>query len=448
MNAVMLGLAWLASLGAVFILGILSAFAIHLGPGAGGQSGDLSLDQRAAMLVIERYSGKPADIAAVMAVGSNTGIPDQLEQAVRAILRSGDPAERERASALLVAGLPSRQVMGVIKVLQEIPANPARDQVLGVFLEAWAVEDGRRAIIFATSLPAPAEQELAVESVLKGWSRERPEDAWAWVIDQSGSIGRAERWLAIIVSSMGSVDRSTALRLLEEMPESDFRNQLAGIVMDQLLLNLSPREAINWLGEFPGSSVFAAAAVLAGEWARTEPRAATQWLFQSYPSNLEGLMAPLSEWVYDDPKGAMDWVWTSIQGVRRQSLLDAAAGEWLANDGPAPLANWLNANGPHPFLDGAVSQLALQTADYDPATAMVWAHSVNDPGNRSTLEIVIGRRWIEMDPQAAAQELPRLLQTEPARAALLEPPPEDTDPVTVAETVVEPAPDEAPPPAQ
>ena len=45
-NVVTIGIAWMVSLGFVFILGILSAFALHLGPGAGtGMGSDLSIEQ-------------------------------------------------------------------------------------------------------------------------------------------------------------------------------------------------------------------------------------------------------------------------------------------------------------------------------------------------------------------------------------------------------------------
>jgi hypothetical protein len=420
-NAVTLGLIWMASLGVVFVLGILSAFAFHLGPGAGSGTGDLTLDQRAMMLEIERQTGEPADIAAIMAVGSGEDVPVQLEQALRGALRVSDPDQRQRSAVLLVRGLPSRVLMGSIRLLQGIPASPGRDQVLGVFLETWASEDGRRAMVFATSLQAAAERELAIHSVLRGWSRVEPSLAWAWVLEQSGSAGRAERWLSIIVSSMGAVDRTTAFQLLEKMPASNFRDNMSGVIMEQILSVQTPREAMDWLGEFPGSGVVLAATQLAETWAVTEPEAAAKWLYRSYPENVDGFAGVLGEWVYVDPATAADWVWTAFAGDDRRDLMDLVAQEWIGNEGPAPLASWINSVGPHIALDGAIGMIALQTVDLDPAMAMVWAQSLVDDDNRSTLEIVLGRRWIKMAPQDAANRLPQYVRSESARAALLEP---------------------------
>ena len=254
MNVIMLGLAWMASLGVVFVLGILSAFAFHLGPGAGGSASDLTMDQREMMLVVERYTGQPADIASIMSISGDDGLPDQLEQALRGILRVVDFEERDSAALRIVRGLPSRNVMAIIRFLQEFPVNPARDQVLGRCLESWAMEDGRRAIVFASSLKTVPERELAIQSVLRGWSRVEPALAWGWVLEQTGASRRAERWLTIIISNLGSIDRSTAFSLLERMPESSFRDQMSQVVMEQMLFVLKPREAITWLGEFPAAT--------------------------------------------------------------------------------------------------------------------------------------------------------------------------------------------------
>ncbi len=436
MSAVMLGLGWLASLGAVFILGILSAFAFHLGPGAAGTgNSDLTLEQRELMLVLERYTGQPADIATIMSVGSGEDLPEQVEQALRAIMRNPDPETRQMDARRLVRGLPSRRVMAGIKFIQEIPADPGRDQVLGCLLEAWAEEDGRRAVAFAASLNSPSERELAIRSVLRGWSKEQPADAWLWVREQAGNSRRSERWLEVIVSSLTAASRGTAFNLLERMPDTDFRNRMGMVVMEQVLANETPREAINWLGEFPATARPLAAVTLAQTWAATEPEAAASWIHQAFPREIDGLGQVLAEWTYTDPVAAADWTWRTFSGSLRSELLDILSAEWVANDGPAPLADWLNEQAADPTLDGAIRNLALNTAAYDPATALVWAQSVYDPDTRSMLEIYIGQQWIRQNPDEAAASLPGLLESESARAALLAPVEEEyyEEPVPVSE---------------
>ncbi|MEX0331736.1 MAG: hypothetical protein AB3N64_09970 [Puniceicoccaceae bacterium] len=421
-NAVMLGLGWMASLGVVFVLGILSAFAFHLGPGAdSSSSSDLTLEQRELMLIIERYTGVPADISSIMSVGSGDGLTEQMENTLRAIMRSGDRDERAMDAERLARGLPSRKVMAAIKFLQEIPPNPGRNQVLGQFLESWASEDGRRAVAFASSLSSIPERELATQAALRGWSKDKAADAWAWVVDQAGNSRRAERWLEVVVSSLSADDSSVAFQLLEQMAESDFRHRMAVVVMDRILQSLTPREAIAWLGEFPASSSPYAAAYLAVTWATAEPEAAARWMRGAFPGQIAGMGDVLREWVYVDPEAAAEYAWRNYSGEARRQLMDVVSDEWIANDGPAPLAGWLNTHGPDSTLDGAIALLALSTAEFDPATALVWAQSVFDLDERSMLEILIGRQWIRSAPDEAAAALPVLLESESSRAALLEP---------------------------
>lgn len=425
-NAVFLGIAWLISLGAVFVLGILSAFAFHLGPGAGDAANeDLTLNQRDLLLTVERYAGAPVDIAALLAYSDQASLPEQLEQALRGILRENDSRIREMGALRLVRGLPSRWVMGSIRFLQEIPAGPARNQVLERFLETWAAEDGRSAIAFATALASGREQQLAIASVLRGWSAVRPAAAWNWVVEREGNSRRTERWLEVILTNLGSTDRETAFSLVEKMSGESLQTRMALVVMEQILRNAQPREAITWLGELPEATRGAAAAFLAGKWAALNPALAAAWLHEAYPFEAAGLETVLREWVYAAPENAVDWVWETFSGEERRDWMDLVAEEWIANDGPTPVAQWLNTRGADESLDGAIESLALATAEVDPATALVWAQSILDPDARSMLEIVIGREWIRLSPEAAGENLPLLLESEAARAALLNPAYED-----------------------
>ena len=184
MNAVTIGLAWMASLGAVFLLGILLAFAFHLKPGAGGSStSDLSLDQREMLLVIERYTGKVADIGQIVSTDNDDILPEQVEQTIRAITREANPAWRQSAAERLARGLPLRKRMKAIQFMQNFPSDPGRNQTLGAFLEIWAKDDGRRAIAYATSLETLAEREVAIASVLSGCASSDPVTAWKWVVE-------------------------------------------------------------------------------------------------------------------------------------------------------------------------------------------------------------------------------------------------------------------------
>lgn len=439
LSYISLGLFWLASLGIVFVLGVLSAFAFHLKPGVDGSSASLSIEERQLGLVVERFIGEPADFATLRSFG-HAGLAPQLEQTLRAILRNPDADLRFIAIHQLLSGLPSRQLMAAIRFLQELPVQTARNEALQLFVQRWGQQDGRSAIAWATSLNAAHDAELAVAAVLNGWARVRPLEAWAWVVEKSGTPRRAQNWLEIILVNLERVNRPQAFELLRSLPNSQTQIEIAVTLMDGILMEHSPRSAMNWLAELPDNAVAAATTRLAVVWSRTEPEAAAQWLFAAFPDEYYGMQFILREWAFVAPERAATWVMANYRGERLRLLMDGLASEWIANSGPIPIAQWINQRGPEPALDGAIERLALATAPSEPATALVWAQSISNPQSRSLLEMFIARQWLEADPDAAEATLGLLLESETVRRVLLPVPEPPWEPVTAAN---EPMPVEA-----
>lgn len=420
LTAVSLGIAWLLSIGAAFVMGVLSAFAFHLAPEAGpAHQANASLAERDLMITIERYSGEPADMATLKSVAAGDPIPQQLESTLRAVLRHPNANERLMAAHRIANGLPHRKSMACIRFLGQLPPAPPRDQVWGVFLESWGQRDGRSAMGFAASLNQPREQQNAISAVLRGWTRQQPKEAWAWVSEHAGNTRRAQQWFEIILANLSRNDRMVAFDLLRNLPDSPFRSDMAAVVMDQILAVEPPPEAVDWLGELPDSSAPDAAAFLALRWSLSDPPAAADFLHSSFPEQQEALAEVLREWVYREPTIAFNWAWDTLPPQSLQNLLPAMAEEWIALAGPPALAEWINQMGPDPALDQPIQQLALATAPLNPPTALSWAQSIQAGDLRSSTEIQVANQWIEQDPESAARNLPDLLQTAEARATLL-----------------------------
>lgn len=420
LTAASLGIAWLLSIGAAFVMGVLSAFAFHLAPEAGpAHQANASLAERDLMITIERYSGQPADMAALKSVAAGDQLPQQLESTLRAVLRHHNTDERLMAAHRIANGLPHRKSMACIRFLGQLPPAPPRDQVWGVFLESWGHRDGRSAMGFAASLDRPREQQQAISAVLRGWTGQQPREAWAWVAEHAGNTRRAQQWFEIILANLGRNDRTVAFDLLRDLPDSPFRSDMATVVMDQLLAVHPPAEAANWLSELPPSTAPEAAAFLALRWSLSDPPAAAEFLLSSFPAQQEALAEVLREWVYRQPSTALNWAWDALPPTALRNLLPAMADEWIALAGPPPLAAWINQKGPDPALDQPIQQLALATAPLDPPTALSWAQSIQSVDLRSATEIQVAGQWIQQDPDSAAQNLPDLLQTAQARATLL-----------------------------
>jgi hypothetical protein len=418
LTVVSMGLAWLVSLGGVFLLGMLLAFAVHLGPDAAPSADGLGLRERHLRVVMEELTGQPADMADLMAVGDTEEVGPQLEDALRAILRLRSPEEQLVAAYRMVSSLPERRLLGSIRFLRDLGADPARDRVLGKFLEAWGGLDGRSAILFSSKLPG-SERAQATAAVVRGWSRQEPVEAWNWVMEREPNARLAQRWVAIILQDQAHLNRALAMDLLDSLEPGPFQNRMGLLIFEQILETELPDSALAWLGQLPREVDSAAYGRVALAMARTNPEAAVTWLRETSPSDEASLIDILSDWGAARPEAAVAWAWANLEGVPLTLAMDALAEVWLEVAGPSPLAEWLNIHGPGRALDGAIEALAMATLEVDPATALVWAQSVSAREDRILLELLIGRQWLQRAPENAAETLPLLLQSPEAKAALL-----------------------------
>lgn len=418
LTMVSLGLAWLLSLGGVFLLGMLLAFAVHLGPDAAPPEEGHGIKERHLRLLMEELTGQPADMARLMAVGDPAEMVPQLEDALRAILRLRNPEEQVVAAYRMVACLPERRLLGSIRFLHELEAEPARDRVLGRFLEAWGGLDGRSAILFCSKLVG-TERQQATAAVVRGWSRQEPVEAWNWVMERESNARLAQRWVSIILEDQARLNRSLAIELLDSLEPGEFQNRMGLLVFEQILQTELPDSALAWLGQLPSAVERMAYGRVALAMARTQPEVALEWLRQTSPADEASLLEILTDWAAARPEAAVAWAWEHVPGSSLARVMDVLAEIWLEVAGPAPLAEWLNQHGPGSPLDGAIEALALATLQVDPATALVWAQSVSEEEDRVMLEMVVGRHWMQRAPEEALETLPLLLQSPEAKAALL-----------------------------
>lgn len=418
LTVVSLGLAWLVSLGVVFVLGMLMAFAAHLSPTeSAAELGD-DLQQRNLALVIEELTGRAADMAAIMSYGDSDENVAQLEEALLAIVRLKSPEEQLVASYRLVSTLPERRLLGSIRFLKELGPGPSRDRVLSKFLEAWGGVDGRSAMVFCGKLRG-AERRDSTEAVIRGWSRHDPVEAWNWVMERETNARLAQRYVSIILEDQARLDRALSIELLDSLEPGEFQNRMGLLVFKQILAAERPEDALDWLGQLPQAVAGMAYGEVALAMARTNPPAALEWLGDVSIMDEPAIFDILSDWAASQPEAAVAWAWGNVEEGRLPLYMDALAEIWLSVSGPAPLADWLNAHGPGYVLDGAIEQLAMATLEVDPATALVWAQSVSDEKDRVMLELLVGRSWLERSPEEARENLSLLLTSDEARAALL-----------------------------
>jgi hypothetical protein len=402
-----LGLAWMVSLGVVFVLGLLAAFAFHLAPDQAGR-GSTPAERRLG-LVVESVLNEAPDFAALRAGGPRDMLPGQIAALLRRLcMETGDPAQRGYALRVLAEDLPQGRLAAAIRFLHESTAGPHRAEALQVFIQRWGSLDGRSATAFALALTDEPAREDILRAALAGWAAARPRDAWDWVRRTGGAESLVGERLGEVLWLVADTDVDMAFAWLDELDTAPTLSlQLSAFLAEYLQASRGPRQALAWVDAFPeGAPRLQALERFTRAWTAAEPQAVAQWA-QRIPDDdlrreVNGWL--VEAWAAHDPAGAVDWVWQEEAGPLRAHHVERIAEHWNRLDGPVPLARWLNTVGRHP--------------DLDPAIRLSWAQTVSRADDRTFLEAVVGRHWLQRDP-AAADILAQRLLTAGARTLLL-----------------------------
>lgn len=152
LTSITLGLVWLASLAAVFLLGLMAGFAFHLQPMAASAEQLTPVEQEAAA-VAEQLLGEALDWARLNSYSPRDRIPPQVEQILPALAGLSGPMERRTVSARFFRVLPQNKTGALATDL--VDAGDYDEDVLWGLLHAWAGHDPETArSFFAAALAA------------------------------------------------------------------------------------------------------------------------------------------------------------------------------------------------------------------------------------------------------------------------------------------------------
>ena len=374
MRPVMLAVVWLASLGGVFFLGLLLAFAFHRDPGA-GLSADSSLAERELAVILERLTGQPADLSAVFDPRTRG---DELPPAVQAawvnLLAEREPAARLYLARQLARALPPSLVARSVRFLAETPPNDARRDILTTLLEQWAMRDGRSAITFAQTVLQPRPGEDAVLAALAGWAQDQPRAAWDWAARTGGPTTQRANRLAEVAWMAAYDETVDPMAWMAELEEPRAQREVLVTLTDFFLQTDPPEGVARRLGNLPeGDARDAAKAHLSHRWAQ------------------------------EDPAAAMNWAETLTFGPARRETLQVVANAWIAQGGVQDVASWVNQQRSHADLDGVAQAIALAVVERDGPNAIAWAQTLTNDEDRGLTTTLVIDRWLARAPEAAAQ---------------------------------------------
>ncbi len=267
--------------------------------------------------------------------------------------------------------------------------NPRqRDRALEDVFAKAGLDEVKKALAWAESLPDGPMKKAALEKILKRWGELDGAGAAAYAVkvyEETGNAGLLREALA----GWAEKDPQGAMKQLESLGlgdglRRDIRRDLLGQWTDQNPVAAATYAAANRNTNSWGGLV----SVVADEWSKRDPQAATAWA--------AGLDTGR------DKRGAID---EAIKGWAESDLGGAAA--------------YVSSQPPGESRDVMAGSLARQIGRENPAAGLKWAAMVSDPGNqqRAVTGIVFG--VYRRDPTKALELLQGSPVPPPVQQAVL-----------------------------
>lgn len=416
--------AWLLSMGAVFLLGALLGLSVKRGsidvdPASAGDQ----LARLQAIVIVGNLNQQTPDMD-----GPRDAWVGEVRKALGALAQVSDTLQLRYEARVLARALDLTELLGTIQQMEGQPPSPARSRIMAALLERWGSLDPRSAMAYAASGKSGMDPEGALLSVLDGWALTAPRDAWKWVTESPATGSMLDQRVGAVILRAAQTDPQLAGTLARQAPTESTRAAALQAFLYQQLNRDRPQAVARWLEDVrAGDALEQATGYLAGEWARYAPAEAAAWAQQRTEAQGRSgaIVAVAHSWATLNPPFAAAWVAGLPAGEVRAMAAEAVAQGWLDQGGAPKLAVWLNSQDPHPDFDLAVAALARDSASQDPATALSWAATIQDAAVREMMALAIGRDWIATDPASARaaihnssldSSLKRLLTGEPVPA--------------------------------
>ncbi|MDX2111400.1 MAG: hypothetical protein SFY80_14305 [Verrucomicrobiota bacterium] len=404
LTRLVVAMAWLVSLGICFVLGAL--LGIPLGRSGGSvisnhlDGGTAPVDAELNALFV-RYTG-----SALLPQSDPGGLPDAWKLAWKNLLRVEDPNERAYVAGRFAGVLSLSQIADAAVYISGLPRASPQEEALSAVCRRWGELDGRSALAFAADT-VDIGHEVLLQAALAGWAARDPKAAWQWVLDRPVGRGTESARYAAILRSLASKDPDYALGLAASLPFAALREDALMAFARQQLEQAPPQRVINYWQELPPSPQRDTLYKFTAErWARYDPLAASTWVTTEVAQPLRNslLVSVAQSWVQTNPRQAMKWAFT-VDASEQADVVTATSLAWLEQEGPSPIAKWLNTEKRTAAHEPIINALALTLADTNPPAALTWARALHNSDNRDYAVTAVYKKWLQAQPDAALMAL-------------------------------------------
>jgi hypothetical protein len=346
--------------------------------------------------------------------------------ALKAVLSAKKRSDQLRALTGLIDKLPSGQLGQFFSSITESDLTAGQKRmVTNVLIQRWAETDPAAAAEFFKGLP-PRDQLANVDILANSWASYDPSGALAWAQSLPPSQARLSA-LGQTLAKTIETDPESALREFGRLDKSTARS--VSMQMYSAWVDTDPSSAVkSVLTAAEGGTVGdAAAQMVAGKWAKSDPAAALKWLMENGNGSspmLGGFAAALVNAAGAvDPRAtveAINGLPSSLASVN--SLRTSAIKLWLDAD-PAAAKAWFSQQPPATQTEYALAATRNSLTPANAEAMIPLVEGMSQSGAKTTALINILKQWASAQPEAAlryasqmqdratvAQIMPSLLQ--------------------------------------
>lgn len=232
-----------------------------------------------------------------------------------------------------------------------VPNSRQRDRALDDVLAKANLDEVKKALAWAESLPDGPMKKAALEKILERWGE----------LDGPGATAYA----------MQAYEQTGNAGLLRDALEGWARRDPQAAITQLGNLGLSDRLSRDIRGD------------LVGQWTEDNPVAAAAYAAANRNTNSwGGLVSTVAdEWAKRDPKSAAAWAANLPGGLDKRSAIYEAIRGWADSD-LTGAASFVSSQPPGESRDAMAGTLARQIGREDPAAGLKWAAMVADPGTQ------------------------------------------------------------------
>ncbi len=228
---------------------------------------------------------------------------------VAAAAAVGSPRQRERALEDVLARANLEEVKKALAWAESLPEGPMKKAALEKILKRWGELDGPGATAYATDVYNQTGNANLLREALSGWAEKDPQAA----VNQLTALGLSE-----------GLQRDIRRDLLEQWADA---NPVAAAAYA-----VANRNPDNWRG---------LVGTVADEWSKRDPQAAANWAagLESGRDKRGAIYSAISNWADADPNGAAAYVSAQPPGESRDMMAGTLA-RHIGQDDPAAGLKW------------------------------------------------------------------------------------------------------------